>query len=106
LTQPRRVVDIFPALFTREITGGILGMATGESFAHLNRLEAEGKAVSKADADGVLWWLAASPEAPLPRGLHTIMLFKRQPNLTQVEFMRWYEELHAPAFVTVAKPQI
>jgi hypothetical protein len=48
----------------------------------------------------------AAAEAPLPRGLHTIMLFKRQPNLTQVEFMRWYEELHAPAFVTVAGPHI
>lgn len=59
LTQPRRVVDIFPALFSREITGGILGMATGESFAHLNRLAAEGKAVSEADGDGVLWWRAA-----------------------------------------------
>lgn len=48
----------------------------------------------------------AAAEPPLPRGLHTIMLFKRQPTLTQAEFMRWYEELHAPAFVTVAKPQI
>ena len=38
LTQPRRAVDCFPALFNREIGEASLGLATGETMAHLNCL--------------------------------------------------------------------
>ena len=38
LSEPRRAVDCFPALFRREISGGQLGLATGETLAHLNCL--------------------------------------------------------------------
>jgi hypothetical protein len=33
-------------------------MATGESMAHLNYLEAQGRARRERDADGVDWWSA------------------------------------------------
>jgi hypothetical protein len=51
-------VDVFPALFQREISGAVVGMATGESLAHLNCLAARGRARSEADAGGVLWYRA------------------------------------------------
>lgn len=35
LAEPRRAVDLFGFLFTRLITGELLGMATGETMAHL-----------------------------------------------------------------------
>ena len=38
LAEPQRAVDCFPALFRREIDGGSLGLATGETLAHLNCL--------------------------------------------------------------------
>ena len=38
LDEPRRAVDCFPALFRREIDAATLGMATGETVAHLNCL--------------------------------------------------------------------
>ena len=56
---PRRVVDTFPALFSREITeakSALLGMATGEAQACLNHLLARGEAQFTLDADGVAWW--------------------------------------------------
>ncbi|MDP8916449.1 MAG: MBL fold metallo-hydrolase [Pseudomonadota bacterium] len=56
LSQPKRAVDVFGALFARPIDGGLLGMATGESLAHLNRLAREGRAVRETDGDGVWWW--------------------------------------------------
>jgi glyoxylase-like metal-dependent hydrolase (beta-lactamase superfamily II) len=56
LREPRRAVDVFGALFARPIGDGLLGMATGESLAHLNHLTREGRAVRETDADGVWWW--------------------------------------------------
>lgn len=56
LRQPCRAVDVFGALFARSIGPEVLGMATAESLAHLNYLEARGRAVRQADADGVDWW--------------------------------------------------
>ena len=43
---PKRAIDVFGALFARPIdsTGDLLGMATGESLAHLNCLMARGEA--------------------------------------------------------------
>ncbi|HYE42015.1 MAG TPA: MBL fold metallo-hydrolase [Caulobacteraceae bacterium] len=57
--EPRRAVDVFGALFARAVGDGILGMATGESLAHLNCLKRRGRAVSEPDDDGVIWWRAA-----------------------------------------------
>lgn len=59
LSEPKRAVDVFGALFARPIGDDLLGMATGESLAHLNCLRGRGLAVSEADADGVVWWRAA-----------------------------------------------
>ncbi len=46
-------------LFRRKITPYLLGMATGESLAHLNCLITRGRAVRETDADGVDWYRAA-----------------------------------------------
>jgi hypothetical protein len=52
-------VDVFHALFRRRIDGGLLGLATGESLAHLNCLIARGQATRTRDAAGVDWYEAA-----------------------------------------------
>lgn len=59
LDEPRRAVDVFGALFTRPIGASVLGMATGEAVAHLNRLVKAGRASRDRDADGVWWWRRA-----------------------------------------------
>ena len=59
LAEPKRAVDVFGALFARSIDDSVLGMATGESLAHLNYLVARGEAVRETDADGVWWYRAA-----------------------------------------------
>lgn len=56
---PRRSVDCFGRLFRRAIGPELLGMATGESLAHLRRLEVEGRAV-KDVVDGVWWYRKAA----------------------------------------------
>lgn len=53
LSDPKRVVDVFPAIFGRKIGLDVLGMATGEAVAHLNYLIARGDAVKAPDQDGV-----------------------------------------------------
>ena len=56
-------LPVFGALFARPIdsTGDLLGMATGESLAHLNCLLSRGEVEVQADAQGVRWYrLAAS----------------------------------------------
>jgi glyoxylase-like metal-dependent hydrolase (beta-lactamase superfamily II) len=60
LQEPRRAVDVFPALFARPVGDGVRGMATGESVAHLNYLLRQGRAVRVRDADGVDWWSAVN----------------------------------------------
>ncbi len=59
LSAPKRAVDVFGALFARPIGPELLGMATGESLAHLRCLETRGRAVRETDASGVWWWRAA-----------------------------------------------
>jgi glyoxylase-like metal-dependent hydrolase (beta-lactamase superfamily II) len=59
LAEPKRAIDVFGALFARPISGDLLGMATGESLAHLNCLKGRGKANRETGADGVTWWRAA-----------------------------------------------
>jgi glyoxylase-like metal-dependent hydrolase (beta-lactamase superfamily II) len=58
--SPRRSVDVFGALFARKITWDHLGMATGESLAHLNCLIERGRAVGEADSGGVVWYRATA----------------------------------------------
>ena len=61
LAEPKRVVDVFPALFRREIAdtdAAQLGLATGEALACLNWLLQRGDAV-KEMRDGVAWYRAA-----------------------------------------------
>ncbi|MEK8052314.1 MBL fold metallo-hydrolase [Ideonella sp. DXS22W] len=59
---PRRAIDVFGALFARPIDGKgeLLGMATGESMAHLNHLVHRGEVRAELDAAGVRWyrWVA------------------------------------------------
>lgn len=56
LTEPRRAVDCFPALFSREIDADSLGMATGESLAHLNCLLGRRRITRRRDENGVDWY--------------------------------------------------
>ena len=56
--EPKRAVDVFPALFRSRITQGVFGMATGESLAHLNCLRARGRMRRTADKDGIDWYEA------------------------------------------------
>lgn len=50
---PRRVVDIFPAIFGRKIGPDLIGLATGEGIAHLNCLIGRGDVVRYTGKDGV-----------------------------------------------------
>lgn len=56
LSEPKRAVDCFPALFRSRITQGNYMMATGESLAHLNCLKARGQIARTTDANGVDWY--------------------------------------------------
>lgn len=56
LAEPRRVVDLFGALFARTIGPEVLGMATGETLAHLNCLRARGLVEKIRDSDGIDYW--------------------------------------------------
>lgn len=58
LDEPRRAIDVFTSLFGRPIDDGLLGMATGESVAHLNYLVRQERAIRETDADGVWRWRA------------------------------------------------
>ncbi|MDJ0920931.1 MAG: MBL fold metallo-hydrolase [Henriciella sp.] len=55
---PRRVVDIFPAIFGRKIGEDLISMATGEALAHLNCLIRRGEAAVSTDEAGVAWYSA------------------------------------------------
>lgn len=59
LAEPKRAVDVFHVLFRRKITPDLLGLATGESLAHLNCLMARGRVAREPDAEGVDWYRAA-----------------------------------------------
>jgi len=61
LAQPKRVVDLFGALFARDVRTDphLLGMATGECIAHLNYLRARGEAVIETDANRIDWYRKA-----------------------------------------------
>jgi glyoxylase-like metal-dependent hydrolase (beta-lactamase superfamily II) len=56
LAEPKRAVDVFSVLFRRPVDTKLLGMATGESLAHLNCLIRRGLAVRETDTHGVDWY--------------------------------------------------
>ena len=56
IAEPRRAIDVFGLLFARAIGADLLGMATGESLAHLNCLLGRNLATREIDADGVAWY--------------------------------------------------
>ncbi len=56
--EPKRAVDVFPALFRSRITQGVFGMATGESLAHLNCLRGAAACSAPADKNGINWYEA------------------------------------------------
>lgn len=58
LTQDKRAVDLFGAMFARSIGPDLLGMATGETLAHLNCLIARGAVERHVGADGVALYRA------------------------------------------------
>ena len=60
LAAPKRAVDVFGELFSRPIGSepNLLGMATGESIAHLNYLVRRGEARINLADDGVAWYRA------------------------------------------------
>ncbi|MBI5268388.1 MAG: MBL fold metallo-hydrolase [Burkholderiales bacterium] len=64
LDEPKRVIDVFGALFARAIDpadGSMqLGLASGESIANLNYLMNLGEVRREFDADGVAWYRRVS----------------------------------------------
>ena len=59
LDMPKRATDLFAVLFRREITSGLLFLATGESLAHLACLRTRGQIDTWLDAEGIRWWRRA-----------------------------------------------
>lgn len=59
LAQPLTAVEIFPALFRRDIGQGEFGLALVEAVAHLNYLAARGEARRELRADGAWIWTRA-----------------------------------------------
>jgi glyoxylase-like metal-dependent hydrolase (beta-lactamase superfamily II) len=60
VAEPKRVIDTFGALFARQIDAKseVLGLATGESVAHLNHLLARGELRAQMGDDGALRYQA------------------------------------------------
>lgn len=58
LAEPKRVMDLFSALFARPIDARseLLGLATGETVAHLNHLRSQDALSVSVDAAGVCWF--------------------------------------------------
>ena len=54
--EPKRALDVFPALFKATINDNNLIMATGEALAHLRYLQARGELGVSRDVDGVDWY--------------------------------------------------
>ncbi|MCI4661086.1 MAG: MBL fold metallo-hydrolase [Neomegalonema sp.] len=58
LRSPRSAVGCFPALYRREITAPLEGLATVEAVAHLNHLTRTGRAQRRECGNGVYEWEA------------------------------------------------
>ncbi|MBI1187408.1 MAG: MBL fold metallo-hydrolase [Alphaproteobacteria bacterium] len=52
LAEPKRAVDLFGAIFARKIDDDLIGMATGETIAHLNCLIGRGRVRAASGPDG------------------------------------------------------
>jgi hypothetical protein len=59
LQTPKRAIDLFGALFARAIGPDLVGMATGETLAHLNCLMHRGQ-VRRETTDGLALYSAIS----------------------------------------------
>jgi glyoxylase-like metal-dependent hydrolase (beta-lactamase superfamily II) len=59
VAEPKRAIDVFPALFRRQIDRDVLGLATGETLAHLACLRSRGLVTDEIDAAGIRWWRTA-----------------------------------------------
>ncbi|MBT6892193.1 MAG: MBL fold metallo-hydrolase, partial [Gammaproteobacteria bacterium] len=57
--EPKRAVDVFPALFKSKITDTSYFPATGESIAHLHCAQERRVLVVDEDDNGVAWWRQA-----------------------------------------------
>jgi glyoxylase-like metal-dependent hydrolase (beta-lactamase superfamily II) len=55
LDEPKRALDLFGAVFARTIGPDVLGMATGETLAHLNCLIRRGDVTSRQEGDIMLY---------------------------------------------------
>ena len=55
LDEPKRAIELFTALFARAIEKDVLGMATGETIAHLNCLKGRGLVTSVQDGGTTLY---------------------------------------------------
>lgn len=53
LEEPKRVIDCFPAVFKRQITGPVMFPAVGETLAHLNSLIQRRMVMREENPDGV-----------------------------------------------------
>jgi len=73
LREPRRVVDLFAALFgsvTTDGDGWKLGLATGEALSHLNYLIQLGEVSRDVDDDSVAWYRMSTPTSHSHRWNH------------------------------------
>jgi glyoxylase-like metal-dependent hydrolase (beta-lactamase superfamily II) len=59
LDQPRLAIELFPALFARPIGPDLIGMATGETIAHLNCLIGRGQVTRVQEGERILYRRAA-----------------------------------------------
>jgi glyoxylase-like metal-dependent hydrolase (beta-lactamase superfamily II) len=59
LTEPKRAIDLFGAMFARKIGSDVIGMATGEAIAHVNCLVGRGLARRITDEQGITRYVAA-----------------------------------------------
>ena len=57
--EPKRAVDVFPALFKSEITDMSFFPATGEAIAHLHCALDRRIVTVEEDEHGVAWWRQA-----------------------------------------------
>jgi glyoxylase-like metal-dependent hydrolase (beta-lactamase superfamily II) len=58
-SEPRRAVDVFPAIFKNQITEWTFFMATGESIAHINCALDRRMLILAEEKDGVAWYRQA-----------------------------------------------
>ena len=67
LVKPRRAVDCFASLFRREIDDSSIGLATGETLAHLNCLLGHRRITRTRDEHGVDWYQNIPEQAEYDR---------------------------------------